>query len=150
MKRLFFVITIMFCAGSLVFPQAEGNRRYVAVQSAALKDSTWFFARELGKLALGTELTLIREDGKWSEVRAGNLSGWVASSSLSARRVIASGTAVTASEIALAGKGFSPDVEMEYRKNGLDYSTVDAMEQAAIPVDDLLRFITEGHLARGE
>jgi SH3-like domain-containing protein len=150
MKRLIFLFTIVFCTGSLVFSQTAGNRRYVAVQSTVMKDSTGFFARELGRLSLGTELTLIRENGKWSEVRAGNLSGWVASSSLSARRVIVSGTTPSAGEITLAGKGFSPDVEIEYRRNGLDYSTVDAMEQMVIPVDDLLRFVTEGRLSRGE
>ena len=57
---------------------------------------------------------------------------------------------VTASEVAMAGKGFSPDMEMEYRKNGLDYSMVDSMERITVPSDDLLRFITEGRLSRGE
>jgi hypothetical protein len=50
----------------------------------------------------------------------------------------------------MAGKGFSPDMEMEYRKSGLDYSMVDSMEQITVPEDDLLRFITEGRLSKGE
>jgi hypothetical protein len=150
MRKILFILAIMFCTGSVLFSQAAGNRRYVVVQSAALKDSTGFFARELGKLTLGTELTLIRENGKWSEVRVGTLSGWVASSSLSTRRVVTSGTAVSVSEITLAGKGFTPDVEIEYRKNGLDYSAVDAMEQMDIHADELLTFVIEGRLSRGE
>ena len=50
----------------------------------------------------------------------------------------------------MAGKGFSPDMELEYKKSGLDYSLVDSMEQMSVPTDDLLRFITEGRLSRGE
>jgi len=150
MRRIFFLLTITFFTSIVAFSQTDRNTRYVAVQTAVLKDSAGFFAKEVWKLPLGTAVTLIRDDGKWAEVRAGNLTGWVASASLSARRVTASNSPVTANEVALAGKGFSPDTEIEYKKSGLDYSTVDSMEKIAVPADDLLRFITEGRLARGE
>jgi hypothetical protein len=145
-----FLLIMMLCTGVLVFSQSGGSTRYVAVKNAVLKDSTGFFAKEVGNLPLGTAVTLIRDDGKWAEVRAGNLAGWVASASLSARRVVASNSPVTANEVALAGKGFSPDTEIEYKKNGLDYSMVDSMEKITVPAADLLRFIDEGRLARGE
>jgi uncharacterized protein YgiM (DUF1202 family) len=150
MKRFLLILAIMICTSAVIFPQNDRNRRYVAVQTTPLKSSAGFLAKDLGSLSLGDTVTLIRDDGKWAEVRAGNLSGWVVSSSLSARRVIASNSTVTASEVALAGKGFSPDMEMEYKKNGLDYSTVDSMERIVILTDDLSQFITEGHLARGQ
>jgi hypothetical protein len=148
MRRLLFLL--MLCTSVLIFSQSGGSTRYVAVKTAVLKDSTGFFAKEVGNLPLGTAVTLIRDDGKWAEVRAGNLAGWVASASLSARRVVASNSPVAANEVALAGKGFSPDTEIEYRKNGLDYSMVDSMEKIVVPAADLLRFIDEGRLARGE
>ena len=144
------MLVMMLCAGAVVFAQADQGTRYVAVQTVAVKSSTGFFAKNLGNLSLGDVVRLIKEDGKWSQIQAGNLTGWVASSSLSARRVVASNTAVTANEVAMAGKGFSPDMEMEYRKSGLDYSMVDSMEQITVPEDDLLRFITEGRLSKGE
>ncbi|MDR0455987.1 MAG: hypothetical protein LBH20_04805 [Treponema sp.] len=150
MRKFLFLLTMALCAGTVIFAQTDRNTRYVAVQTAVVKDSTGFFAKEVGNLPLGTAVTLVRDDGKWAEVRAGNLAGWVASASLSARRVVASNSTVTASEVALAGKGFSPDMEMEYRKSGLDYSAVDSMEKIVVPANDLLRFITEGRLARGE
>jgi len=150
MRRFSFLLTMALCTGTVIFSQTAGNTRYVAVQTAVIKDSTGFFAKEVGNFPLGTAVTLIRDNGKWAEVRAGNLAGWVASASLSVRRVIVSSSPVTASEVALAGKGFSPDTEMEYKKNGLDYSLVDSMEKIVIPADDLLRFIIEGRLARGE
>jgi len=150
MRRFLFLLIMMLCTSALILSQSGGSTRYVTVQNVVLKNSTGFFAKEVGNLPLGTAVTLIRDDGKWAEVRAGSLAGWVASASLSARRVIASGSPVTASEVALAGKGFSPDTEIEYRKNGLDYSMVDSMEKIVVPADDLLRFINEGRLARGE
>jgi len=122
----------------------------VAVQTVVVKDAAGFFAKDLGSLSLGDAVRLIRDDGKWSNIQAGSVTGWVASSSLSARRVVASSTAVTASEVAMAGKGFSPDMEMEYKKSGLDYSTVDSMERITVPTNDLLRFVTEGRLSKGE
>jgi hypothetical protein len=127
-----------------------GIIRFVAVKSAQVKDSPWFFARELGNLPLGNEVTLINDSGKWSRIRSGNLTGWVTSASLSVRRIVASGTDSTATEIALAGKGFSPETEMEYRQNGLDYSMVDFMEQITVPRDELLGFINDGRLSKGE
>jgi len=150
MRRLLFLLIMAFCVSIVTFSQTDRGTRYVAVQTAVLKESAGFFAKETGNLPLGTAVTLIRDDGKWAEVRAGNLTGWVASASLSARRVTAANSSVTASEVALAGKGFSPDTEIEYKKNGLDYSTVDSMEKITVPADDLLRFVTEGRLARGE
>jgi len=149
MRRLLFLLIIV-CTSTAVFSQTERNTRYVAVQTAVLKDSTGFFAKETGNLPLGTAVTLIRDNGKWAEVQAGSLTGWVALASLSARRVILSNSLATASEVALAGKGFSANVETEYRKNGLDYTAVDSMEDLTIPPEELLKFINDGRLSKGE
>jgi SH3-like domain-containing protein len=150
MRKLIFFAAMVLCAGPLVFSQVAGSQRYVAVQNAVLKNSTGFFAKSLANLPLGTEVTVILENGKWTQVRAGNQNGWVASTSLSVRKVVASNSTVTANDVALAGKGFNEETEMEYKKNGLDYSMVDSMERITILSDDLLRFITEGRLSKGE
>ena len=150
MRRLLLLLAMMFCMGSLLFSQTDANRRYVAVKSTPLKSSTGFFGQELRTLTQGEEVTLLRDDGKWAEVRTGNQTGWVASTSLSSRRVVASGAAVTASEVALAGKGFSQEIEIEYRRSGLDFSVVDAMERLFVPGNELLIFVNEGRLAGGQ
>ena len=150
MRRFLLFFAIAFYIGVPVFSQDRGIIRYISVLKAPVKESTGFFARELGTLSLGNEVTLISERGKWSQIRSGDLTGWVTTISLSARRIAASGTNATATEISLAGKGFSTETEMEYRKTGLDYSMVDFMETISIPREELLGFITEGTLARGE
>jgi len=150
MKRILLFLTMLLLTCVFVFSQANQTMRYVAVQSAPLKESTAFFAKDLGSLSLGDAVTLVREEGKWTQVRTGAIIGWVLSSSLSVRRITSSGTNALASELALAGKGFSPELEMEYRKSGLDYSIVDIMENTVIGTDELLKFISEGRLARGQ
>ena len=150
MRRFFLLITIIFFIVTMIFSQSGDNRRYIVVKAAVLKNSNGFFASSLAELPLGTEVTLLKEEGKWVQVRTGNLTGWVTSVSLSSRRIVSPGSSATAAEIALAGKGFSPDMEMEYRKNGLDYTVVDSMERMSISSDELLIFITDGRLARGE
>ena len=149
MRRFLLFFMICVFSLSLAFSQA-GKTLYVAVENAPVKDSAGNFSSERGKLPLGTMVTAVSEKGKWTEIRAGNLTGWVASADLSARRVIASGSTVTPGEVALAGKGFSPQMETEYRRGGLDYSRVDSMERIAIPGTELQRFIIDGRLAGGE
>ena len=150
MRRFLLLFAMMFSIGLLLFSQADSSRRYVAVKTTALKSSTGVFASDIKNLVQGDEVNLIRENGKWAEVRSGNQTGWVAVSSLSTRRVVASGASASASEVAMAGKGFSADTEIEYRKGGLNFSMVDSMEQIIIPGNELLGFINDGHLKKGE
>jgi len=150
MRRFLLLFVLFFCIIAPVFSQNRENIRFISALSVAVRDTTGFFSKELGNLSLGSEVTLIKESGKWSQIRSGNLTGWVASTSLSVRKIIASGTTASATEISMAGKGFSPETETEYRKAGLDYSMVDYMEKMTIPKEELLSFITQGRLARGE
>jgi len=142
------LLLIHFFSCSLVFSQAEGIRRYVAVYNAPIKESASFFAKDLGSLSLGDAVTLVREGGKWTQVRSGAITGWVLSSSLSVRRIVSSGINGTATEISLAGKGFSYELETEYMKSCLDYSIVDMMENTLIGAEELFEFIGGGRLAR--
>jgi Zn-dependent protease with chaperone function len=149
MKRLFFFMLTLFVC-TLAFSQTDRNARYVSVQSAPLKDSAGHFAKDLRTLSLGDAVTLVSESGKWSQVRVGNTTGFIASSSLSARRVVASGsTSASASEVALAGKGFNATTENEMRRS-LDFSAVDAMERITVPTNELQRFIEDGRLNKGD
>jgi uncharacterized protein YgiM (DUF1202 family) len=155
MKR--FVACVLFCLTAAgIFAQKAGDTLYVNVNSAALKSSTGFFASTTGTVRYGDAVRVLAVNGKkWVQVRTGsNITGWIASASLTTKRISTQANTANASarEIALAGKGFSPEVEAEYKKTGgtLNYSAVDAMEQVNVSDRDLLTFIDEGHLARGE
>jgi hypothetical protein len=127
----------------------------VSVKTVTLKSSTWFFASGRGNLGYGNEVSVLQVKGNWAEVRAaGNssVSGWVPVSNLSAKRIVASGSSgVTASEVALAGKGFNQEVENAYRAQGsLNYADIDRTEAIAVSQSDLLRFMRDGRLITGE
>ena len=149
MRRMLLFFLMAIFSLTMVFPQA-GNSRFVAVERLDVKSSSGFFAQDLGTLKLGDEVTLLRDSGRWSEVRAAGLSGWVPSASLSPRPTLRATSGVTPGEVALAGKGFSREVEDQYRASGLDFTQVDLMETMSIPGAELLQFIVDGQLSKGQ
>ena len=151
MKKYIILLALVFCVFSVAFAQAGRNTRYVAVQSTTLKSSAGAFASDVANLSLGDTVTLVSESGKWSQVQSGSVTGWIQTNQLSTRRVVsASAAGASASEVALAGKGFSAQTENEYQRAGLDFTLVDSMERITVPSADLQRFITDGRLNRGD
>jgi hypothetical protein len=133
---------------------SRGGTAWVTAKSVSLKSSTWFFALNRGTVYYANEVTVLQVSGNWAEVRtATNVTGWIAISNLSARRIVASatGSTATAAEVAQAGKGFNQEIENVYRsEENLNYADVDRTEQIVVSEEDLLRFINEGRLAGGE
>ncbi|AEF87004.1 conserved hypothetical protein [Treponema primitia ZAS-2] len=156
MKRLILFIVLGLSVTSFMAAQSlKGKTAYVTARKLELKSSTAFFADVLGALSYGDQVTVQDEYQKWAKVQTTDkpsLNGWVASSSLTTKRIIASdGTSASASEIALAGKGFNQEVENAYRQSEkLNYDAIDAMEASGVPNRQLYNFLLEGHLARGE
>jgi len=155
MKRLFILFGFFLLVSCALFAQIKsGTTVWVSSKTADLKSSTGFFASNVGSLAMGTEVRVLQVSGNWAEVQSAvntSLKGWTAASNLSTRRIVASGTGASASEIALAGKGFSQEVEDSYKTQGnLNYADVDRTEAITVSLDVLYQFVTEGHLSTGE
>jgi uncharacterized protein YgiM (DUF1202 family) len=152
MKRTLFIL-LLCLVSTAVFAQRKGDTMYVAIRSVPLKAGTGFFAKTVGNLAYGAQVTILAVNGKWVQARSGSLTGWTASANLSSKRVVAQGDnrSASASEMAMAGKGFSEEVEQEYKTGkDLNYSAVDDLEKIGVADEDLLGFIDEGRLAKGE
>ena len=88
---------------------------------------------------------------------ASGASGWIHESALTPKRVVLSSGAedaraqsVGSEEVALAGKGFSKEVEAEYKKGNsqIDYTWVDWMVQQTVSNDQLVQFLKQGDLAQ--
>ena len=157
MKRILLLTSLaLFLAGAAAAQVSGGSTAYVTAKTLKVKSSTGFFAGARGTLSYGTQVTVLRVNGKWAEIRSAgspSITGWVASSNLTTRRISASGggTSASASEIALAGKGFNEEVENAYKAGGhLNYADVDKTETLQVSQEDLYQFVTEGHLAAGE
>jgi uncharacterized protein YgiM (DUF1202 family) len=158
MKKFFVLLGLCFFIAVTVSAQVvKGGILYAAAKSVQLKSSTGFFAKTNGTLSYGDSVTVLQVKGKWVEVRysgRSTISGWTQSANMSAKRVLASsGTgSASANEIAMAGKGFSEEVENAYKAEGknLNYGAVDETEAIKVAEQDLLNFITEGHLSMGD
>jgi uncharacterized protein YgiM (DUF1202 family) len=150
------VSLVVFLAGAAAAQVSRGNTAYVSAKTIKVKSSTGFFAGSRGTLSYGAQVTVLQIQGKWAEIRSTgspSITGWIASSNLTTRRISASGsgTSASAGEIALAGKGFNEEVENAYKADGsLNYADVDKTEAIQVSQDDLYQFVTEGHLATGE
>ena len=155
MRKLFVLFALFLLLSGALFAQVKsGTTVWVSSKTAELKSSTGFFASNVGSLNMGAEVSVLQVNGNWANVRSlanSSLTGWTAVSNLSTRRIVASGSSASASEIALAGKGFSQEVEDSYKTSGeLNYDDVDKTEAVLITQDELYKFVTEGHLITGE
>lgn len=155
MKKLIVLfVLVLMVSGALSAQISKGGTAWVSVKAAALKSSTWFFASGRGSLEMGAQVTVLQVNGNWAEVRSAanaSVSGWTQTSNLSARRVVATGSTATASEVALGGKGFNQEVENAYKADGkLNYADVDKTEAIAVSQDALYRFVVDGRLVTGE
>jgi len=157
MKKVLFVFCLIIIVSGIVAAQvAPGGTLYVAIRNMVLKSSTGFFASNRGTLDYGDQVTVIQVSGRFVEVRSAansSLTGWTASSNLSARQVVSGTTSTaTAREVALAGKGFNQEVEQSYRnqQRNLNYADVDRVEAIRINEAELRRFLEEGRLAMGD
>ena len=155
MKKMLALLTLMLLVSGVLFAQiSKGSTAWVSTKKADVKSGTGFFAKNIGTLELGAEVTVLEVNGNWAEVQSkanSSIKGWTALSNLSARRIVASGAGADASEIALAGKGFNQEVENAYKTNGnYNFDDVDKTEAITVSPDDLYKFVTEGRLNTGE
>jgi uncharacterized protein YgiM (DUF1202 family) len=152
------VVSLLLLAAVAVFAADAPAERSVIVKETPVRDKPSFTGKILGKL-LYTDRVQILEmpaGSSWVKVRfaAKKLEGWVHISSLAKdeKPVVKAGAenvaaGASGSEVALAGKGFNPEVEAEYKKDKtLNYTAVDAMEAYVVQPAALSAFITQGGL----
>lgn len=128
----------------------------VRVMSAKVMKSPKFIGPSAGSVSRGDQLTIAEIKGDWYRV-TGVKSGWINRTSVIEGKVALSsspggGGGASRDEVELAGRGFTPDVEREYRGKhpDLDFSHVDAIETTTVDFTELEAFVAEGGLAGGE
>lgn len=128
----------------------------VQVQNGVLRDKASFLGKPVGNVAYGDRVDVLASQGDWRQVRAASgAAGWIHGSALDSKRVALSAAsggdvrlAASTDEVALAGKGFSQEVETAYKKQNrsLDYAWVDRMATFKVTDAEALRFLQEGGL----
>lgn len=152
MKMKRFLVAFLVLLVALLPALAASSIQYVSVQKLTVKKSPSFFSSSVTTLAYGSQVTVVASKGKWSQVKSGNTTGWVNSASLTKKKIASSGSAnASAKEISLAGKGFSQEIENEYKKSsGTDYASVDKMEKLSVSDSAEKSFLSEGSLKMGD
>lgn len=132
----------------------------IQVREAQLRATPSHLGRITAKAPYGTRVHVTEERGDWKRVSvvAGKSQGWLHATALTTKRIAlkagqtGTATSVSRDEIALAGKGFSEEVEAEYRKANrrLDYSWIDRMEAQSVTPEQIQSFIASGNLKGGQ
>ncbi|MBQ7611833.1 MAG: SH3 domain-containing protein [Spirochaetaceae bacterium] len=143
MKRKFIFFVFIMMSTMSVFAQA-GAKRYVSVEHLKVKSGTGFFSSTVETIVYGAEVVLLEESGKYTKIQtASGKTGWVSTNSLTKKKIIQnSNVNASADEIALAGKGFTAEIEAEYKKsNTYNYAAVDTLETKSISNEELRLFL---------
>ncbi|HTL38504.1 MAG TPA: SH3 domain-containing protein [Kofleriaceae bacterium] len=151
MKRV--LLLLLLATGVAVAAPKVGSMVTIRVMSAKVMKSPKFIGPTAGSVSRGDSLTVKEVKGDWYRVE-GSYSGWIHKSNVTEGKVALSSTPggsggnVNRDEVELAGRGFTPQVEQQYKdKNpNLDFSHVDAIEKVSIDPSELESFVTEGKL----
>lgn len=156
MKKTICILGILLCAAAL-FAVQNGETVYVAVKKAAIKSGTGNFDKVVAQASYGDELVVDKASNKFHRVHKASdpsITGWIPATSVTTKKIVTSSKKVTASadEIALAGKGFSEQVEDGYKTSNkkLDYASVDKLESFRITDSSLKTFLEDGDLNGAE
>lgn len=128
----------------------------VKVQSTSLRKTPKFYGAVVQPLRSGDKVEKMasQPDG-WIQVKtSGGAVGWIHSSAVTVQKfnlMTAGGTMKTqasASEVALAGKGFNKQVEESYRAKHKEanFAEVDWMQQLRVAASVLEEFMKQGRL----
>ena len=147
-----FLLSTAFGAVLALTAHAQ-NLMSVQVTEGVLRETPSPFGKTLAKLNYGDLVDVLATQGAWSQVRGyGNVTGWVHQNTLTSKKIVSgAGTAqaaagASASEVALAGKGFNSDIEKNLRSGNrvLNFKTIDQMETWKVSESESLRFLKDG------
>jgi len=151
MKRV--LLVLLLGTGVALAAPKVGSSVTIRVLSAKVMKSPKFIGPSAGTVSRGDQLTVKQVKGDWYLVE-GSYNGWIHKSNVTEGKVAlsskpgGSGGNVNRDEVELAGRGFTPQVEQQYKdKNpNLDFSHVDNIEKTAVDPTELEAFVTEGGL----
>ncbi|MBN1283179.1 MAG: hypothetical protein JXA24_05320 [Proteobacteria bacterium] len=164
MKRRAIIIAALAAVAALAAldataaPRGGGGKKSLKIQvrEIQVKSAPNYLSSTVGSLGFGAVIEVTGEEGNWYRIAspAGfvpkNATGKKSGSVESSERYAAKG--VTHDETALAGKGFNPQVEGQYKKSSASlaaaYRQVDRVDAIRISDGELSQFLAQGKLNR--
>jgi hypothetical protein len=126
----------------------------VITQEAVIRKDKRFFAPAVARVPFGAALEESGREGDWFRVSYQGKEGWIHRSAVQEPKFqlssLAGGQAGEASrdEVALAGKGFNPEVEKAFRDKNprMRYDLVNQVQAYRVEDQKLQAFLQAGHL----
>ena len=151
MKAKTWVILLALCLISSVAAAATVK---VITQEAMIRTDKRFFSPGLVRAPFGAALQELGREGDWFRVNYQGKEGWIHKSAVQEQKFqlssLAGGQAEEASrdEVALAGKGFNPEVEKAFRDKNpkMRYDLVNQVQAYRVEEQKLQAFIRAGNL----
>ncbi len=133
---------------------AHAETATVITKENAIRESCRFFSPVKAAVHYNDALEVISREGDWFHVEFRGVQGCIHKSaiqkkSISLSNIVGSKKRSTSEEeVALAGKGFNPQVEAAYKSKNqsLNFGAVDSIESYKIPENKLRAFILNGKL----
>ena len=151
MKRFLYAALAALLFAGAAYAAAETVT--VIVKKTSVRRDRQFYAATIAEAELGDAFTVLAREKGWVKVGTKSGEGWLHESAVTAKKVVASsqgpsGGKVDAGDVALAGKGFNPQVESEYRKKNpqADFAAVDRMEKLGASEKAVAAFLSDGNL----
>jgi hypothetical protein len=151
MRRFTILVILVFLSATA----QAGKMVKVKVQKSTIFQQPHFFAKVVTSVEYGDQLEILDELKDWVQVKFREGEGWIHKSSLTSGKfnlgtifVGTSSPSATHDEVAIAGKGFTPEVERGYKDGHpeMNYALVDEIERYDVDDDSLHDFIRRGGL----
>ena len=155
------IIIMVFLSLCFVFSGSAEPQKTMSVQikEGQVRSTPSFLGTIIAKLSYGDRVEIIQDQGTWKKVAVrGGVQGWMHVSALTTKNIVLRAgagnvqTSATGGEIALAGKGFSEEIEKQYKKlnHNLDYTWVDRMERFQVSPEQMQAFLKQGNVVPAE
>jgi hypothetical protein len=130
----------------------------VQVREGQLRSTPSFLGKIIANPSYGDRVEIIQDQGAWKKVAVGGLRGWMHAAALTTKTIVLKAgaqnvrTSATGGELALAGKGFSEEIEKQYKNlnHHLDYAWVDRMEKFQVSPEQMQAFLKQGNVVPRE
>jgi hypothetical protein len=126
----------------------------VITKQNAIRTSCKFFAPVKASVNYNDVLDVVSKEGDWFQVSFRGVQGCIHKSAVQKKSFSLSkltgskAKGASGDEVALAGKGFNPQVEAAYKSRNpeLNFAAVDRVERYKIPDSEFMQFIQKGNL----
>ncbi|MBP7275051.1 MAG: SH3 domain-containing protein [Kiritimatiellae bacterium] len=154
MKRFVGIALAALICAPLVWAAAH-KAMSVQVRNGQLRSGPSYLSKPAGAADYAERVEILATQGAWHQVRTpSGHTGWLHQSALTARALNMTAAAgevrvgASASEVALAAKGFTEQVEREYKSRNpeVDFTWVDRMERLAISPERAAEFLQQGQV----